>query len=151
MHRNLPVPTDEDYRSYDGAHTAHKWNERSDAWRCPACKRSKREIMRQTRRRQPTTPGNYEYFYGWMAGLHGHHDHGCPQQKPRVNHGDCCRFEKTVICDQCNSVDGAAKTKLGLPSNFSFSPEEIGGFISATPHGRHVIDFEAALAIFERL
>ncbi|MCI5113700.1 MAG: hypothetical protein D3913_10405 [Candidatus Electrothrix sp. LOE1_4_5] len=57
----------------------------------------------------------------------------------------------TTICDQCNASDGAAKRKLKLPKNFSFSPQEIGCFVKATPHGKHKIDYEIAKAIYESI
>ena len=61
------------------------------------------------------------------------------------------RFPMTTICDQCNSSDGAAKRKLKLPKAFSFSPQEIGRFVKATPHGKHEIDYDVAKEIYESL
>lgn len=43
------------------------------------------------------------------------------------------------------------KRKLKLPKDFSFSPQEIAMFITATPHGTHKIDFERALGVFQIL
>jgi len=65
-----------------------------------------------------------------------------------VNRG---RFPETVICDQCNSADGAAKRKLRLPKDFSFAPYEIAMFVTAIPHGKHKINFDAARAIYEAI
>ncbi|PKV11380.1 hypothetical protein CVO74_20175 [Xanthomonas prunicola] len=56
-----------------------------------------------------------------------------------------------MICDQCNSADGAAKRRHKLPANFSFSPTEIGSFVTAVPHGAHTINYETALAIYQWL
>lgn len=61
------------------------------------------------------------------------------------------RFPRTVVCDQCNAADGRAKRKLGLPSDFSFSPLEIRAFVTATPHAPHVVDYEIARRIYESL
>src|SRR5690606_14847086 len=80
---------------------------------------------------------------GWVAALHRHHDHSARQWGARRP-----RFDECVICDQCNAADGAAKRKLKLSASFSFSPCEISLFIRATPHGRHVIDFVMAQAVY---
>jgi hypothetical protein len=79
-----------------------------------------------------------------MAGLHRHHDHAVSSAYDL--HG---RFPAVVLCDQCNSADGLAKRRLKLPENFSFSPSEIGRFVSTTPHGKHSIDLVDALALYE--
>jgi predicted Fe-S protein YdhL (DUF1289 family) len=136
------IPSAEDYRAYDGAHCFALWKSLDDSWRCPACGRSKFEIMRWTRR----TPHGREPFWGWMAGLHTHHDHS--QGYVDVSRG---RFAEVVICDQCNSADGLAKRRLGLPPDFSFTPAEIRRFVAPEPHGRHKIDFERARRIYEGL
>lgn len=83
---------------------------------------------------------------GWMAGLHEHHDHARSWDGVGV-----ARFTPTVLCDQCNSADGAAKRRLGLPDNFSFSPAEIGRFVTSRSHGKHVIDLELAERIYRSL
>lgn len=127
------VPTDTEYAMYDGAHTPHLWRQVGETWRCPGCARTRRECLRWTLR----TP-NGQRFWGWMAGLHRHHDHGYP-----------ARFVEVVVCDQCNSADGLAKRLLGLDEHFSFSPGEIGYFVTATPHGRHRLDLERAAEAYE--
>jgi hypothetical protein len=83
---------------------------------------------------------------GWVAALHRHHDHS------RAFRGQGgARFPETVICDQCNVADGAVKRKLMLPKNFSFAPEEIRAFVSATPHGKHIIDYQKAHALYRSI
>jgi hypothetical protein len=74
---------------------------------------------------------------GWAVGIHKHHDHGMPP-----------RFPVTPICEQCNSADGHAKRMLGLPANWSFSPHEIGRFVTATPHSNHIVNLHIALSIY---
>jgi hypothetical protein len=44
-----------------------------------------------------------------------------------------------------------AKRRLKLPQNFSFTPAEIGQFVIAKPHERHVIAFSVAEQIFRSL
>lgn len=137
----LKVPTIEDFKTHSGLHYKNLWKQVTDDWICPSCKRSKYQIMRWAER-----GNNSPYaFWGWVAPLHMHHDHSAPY---RTSQG---RFPMTTICDQCNASDGVAKRKLGLPKNFSFSPEEIGLFVKATPHGKHFIYFEIAQLIYESL
>nr|WP_255457181.1 hypothetical protein [Polaromonas sp. E19S] len=78
-----------------------------------------------------------------MAPLHKHHDHSVEF----LSSGQP-RFSQTIICDQCNAADGAAKRKLKLPKNFSFSPIEIAAFVVAAPHNKHTINYEMAYAIY---
>ncbi|MBS3799097.1 hypothetical protein [Pseudoalteromonas sp. BDTF-M6] len=137
----IKVPTLEEFLSHDGLHYKNLWREVGDSWICPSCKRSKYEVMRWAKR----FPNSSNAFWGWVAPLHRHHDHSAPYMS---NQG---RFPMTAICDQCNSSDGAAKRKLRLPKDFSFSPQEIGCFVNATPHGKHEIDYEMAKAIYDSL
>jgi hypothetical protein len=145
------VPSLGDYRAFDGAHCHVIWRSLSDSWRCPGCGRTKFEIMRWTKR---TPPGRTESYMGWLAAFHEHHDHGSDRfgfaadgsflpQGPE-------RFPRAIICDHCNAADGSAKRKLGLPSNWTFSPGEIRQFVTARPHRGHVISFEAARAIYDK-
>lgn len=80
-----------------------------------------------------------------MAGLHIHHDHSAPLLSGEG------RFPDTLICDQCNAADGCAKRELQLPEDFSFSPLEIGQFITVNPHKRHKIDLDKAQQIYDEL
>jgi hypothetical protein len=81
-----------------------------------------------------------------MAGLHEHHDHACSRYETGV-----ARFPPTILCDQCNSADGAAKRRLSLPESFSFSPAQIAEFVTATPHGKHKINFDLAKHLYDSL
>jgi hypothetical protein len=75
---------------------------------------------------------------GFTVTLTGHHCHGAG------------RFPETLICGDCNSADGAAKRKLGLPTDWSYTPTEIGSFVSVSRHsGATQIDYEAARRIYE--
>jgi hypothetical protein len=138
---NIKIPTIEEFESHDGLHYKNLWREVGDHWFCPSCKRSKYQIMRWAKR----FPNSPKAFMGWVAPLHKHHDHSAPYMSTNG------RFPMTIICDQCNSSDGTAKRKLKLPKNFSFSPEQIGCFVKATPHGKHKIDYEMAMAIYESI
>jgi hypothetical protein len=133
------IPTVEEFAAYRGAHCHQLWARVGSDWICPSCKRSKFQILRWTMR----FPRTVDRFEDWMAGLHEHHDHARSWDGIGV-----ARFQAMVLCDQCNAADGAAKRRLNLPDNFSFSPAEIGRFVSATPHGKHVIDLELAKRIY---
>lgn len=143
MRNTMKLPTDEDYRSYDGAHCSNLWRSLDEEWRCPACKRSKFQILRWTKRYFKSGVGKCAPYFGWIAGLHTHHDHSQPFLS---NQG---RFAETIICDQCNSADGTVKRRLRLPRNFSFSPSEISCFVRIAPHDRHRIDFAEAQRIYD--
>lgn len=134
-------PTFEEFLGHDGLHYYQLWKEVGNQWCCPSCKRTKYEIMRWAKR-FPNKPNS---FWGWVAPLHRHHDHSASFI------GSNARFPVTTICDQCNSSDGVAKRRLNLPSNFSFSPEEIAFFVTSTPHGKHKVDFSIALMIYDEL
>ena len=136
------VPTAEEFATYRGAHCHQLWARVGPDWTCPSCRRTKYQILRWTTR----NPGKPNRFQDWMAGLHEHHDHARSFQGVGI-----ARFRPIVLCDQCNSADGLAKRRLALPENFSFSPDEIGRFVSATPHGRHRIDLATAERIFRSL
>lgn len=134
------MPTAEDFLAYKGAHCHRLWAEVGSDWTCPSCKRNKFELLRWTTR----FPRSPNAFSDWMAGLHKHHDHSVEPWSRQVP-----RFPQTIVCDQCNAADGAAKRKLKLPARFSYSPLELSWFIVARPHSKHEIIYEAAQSIFE--
>ena len=140
--RTPKIPTAEEFAAYRGAHYHQLWARVGPDWTCPSCKRSKFQILRWTMR----FPRTAERFEDWMAGLHEHHDHARSWDGIGV-----ARFHPTVLCDQCNAADGAAKRRLKLPEHFSFSPMEIAQFVTATPHGKHVIDLALAERIYRSL
>jgi hypothetical protein len=136
--RNLRVPTSQDFHAFDGAHCRNIYCALPENWQCPGCNRSKFEVLRWTML-FPKLPTRHE---GWAGGYHVHHDHG-PEHL-----GGPPRFERTVICEQCNSADATAKRKLKLPDWFSFAPDEIGLFVLPIPHGFHKIDYDRAQELF---
>jgi hypothetical protein len=91
---------------------------------------------------------------GWAVGLHTHHDHRDDQYRYSSEArppGFCTRFVDTLLCEQCNSADASAKRKLKLPENFSFSPAEIAMFVTATPNGWHLLDYDIASRIYAQI
>lgn len=138
----IKIPTYEDYYNHTGLHYKNLWKSIDDEWCCPACGRNKYQIMKWTKR----FPNSPKQFMDWVAVLHKHHDHSLGYLESGLR-----RFPETIICGQCNLADGAVKKKLKLPSKFSFSPQEMRTFIQATPHDKHVIDFEVACAIYNSI
>jgi hypothetical protein len=132
--RDLRIPNDAEIQAFNGAHGKRLYANTALDWRCPGCHRTKHELMRWTMLFK-NTPHRY---MGWAGGLHKHHDHG-----PRP-----VRFPETLMCEQCNSADGAAKRELRLPGDFSFSPSEISCFVIGTPHGWHLMNYLAAARLF---
>lgn len=133
-------PPMEVFLAFKGAHAHQLWARVGPDWVCPCCKRTKYQLMCWTKR-APNTP---QAFMDWIAVLHTHHDHSVEFWERRAP-----RFEEAVICHQCNVADGQAKRKLQLPKNFSFSPEEIAMFVSATPHAPHKYDLAIAKRLYE--
>jgi hypothetical protein len=81
--------------------------------------------------------------YHWLASIHGHHDH-------RSENGAYPpRFARAYVCGDCNSADGAVKRRFKLPTDFSFSPEELSKFVIGYPHVGVEIDFEAAKKLYD--
>ncbi|WP_200896545.1 hypothetical protein [Chromobacterium vaccinii] len=136
------IPTLQEFLVYKGAHTHRLWEQVGPLWICPSCKRTKFQVLRWTTR----NPNTSHAFKDWIAPLHKHHDHSGGFMSDAKS-----RFPETIICDQCNAADGAAKRKLKLPKLFSFSRSEIAVFVVATPHGKHTIDYEIANAIFQAI
>lgn len=135
------VPSQEEYLAFDGAHCRDIYASLADDWQCPACSRTKFQILRWSTL-FPKIPEARRP--GWAGGYHRHHDHA--RDEYRVT-----RFPSTVICEQCNSADGTVKRKLKLPSRFSFAPWEIRCFVRPWPHGKHLLDYRTAEAIYKTL
>ena len=134
------TPSDKEYKAYDGGHCHRLWYALPETWQCPGCHRNKRDILRWTRRKV-----SGKTWDGWIAPLCKHHDHSGSD-----------RFPETVICQDCNSVDGAVKRRLRLPDDWSFSPEEIRQFISPLPNAPHTdkkrfLNYDVAASIFEKV
>lgn len=107
-----------------------------DNWRCPCCFRNKREIARLDKN------GNL------LCAFVMHHDHYGDGASLAMSGRDLTlrtavescfsRFSPTLICNDCNVVDSAAKRLVGAPERFSFTPFEIASFTDVhanKPHG----------------
>lgn len=136
------------------------WASTSVDWLCPVCLRRKPQIARLT------SAGVL------LCQLDRHHDHleeegAAILFRGQVKHADrarrdavgsavlACRglaerFHPTLICNDCNAADGAAKAALEgiVHPKFSFAPSEIARFIRVSPNRAHEIDDGVARAIW---
>lgn len=135
------------------------WAWTSANWECPACGRSKAQIVRLN------ANGHL------MCRLVEHHDHmkdllegefeaQCKQQSSIGADERSKRFaersaqmisayDNTIICDDCNGADPKAKKVVGAHPSFSYSPFEIRRFVQVKSNGQHEIDFSEAKKIWE--
>lgn len=137
------------------------WASMPQVWSCPACDRSKVELLRVTDKGV------------LVAKLERHHDHlseyiksemdrrfgtGWSLRLTWVDQGHVCgslnalarRFDDTLICTDCNAADGAVKGQLKgiVDSDFSFRPSEIRLFVEPIPGKTHSINVERAKEIW---
>lgn len=141
--------------------TNGNWNIVEQSWACPCCKRTKLHIAR---------PMQDKTLKGALV---NHHDHltnyanvklkelvievGRKEISEREgwfnNHKIkpfIVRFERTLICEDCNNADPAAKAMIeGICPYFSFTPEEIAYFIRPKKHSPHQIDQDRVSEIYE--
>lgn len=129
-------------------------------WSCPCCKRSKRQIARVTPRGV------------LQCHLELHHDHlddylkrrfseinppsDEPDRRIQVSHAEAAlrqlveRFERTLVCVDCNLADGRVKLALReeIDAHFTFTPSEIAEFITVHDNQLHDVDFASARSIW---
>lgn len=146
------------------------WAGATQFWSCPCCKRTKPEIARLT------SSGVL------LCAIESHHDHlgdtagdlfkaiiGTSEdrefiiQREHAKYGMLQfveRFQRTLICIDCNVSETAAKDLLGNVTDetftlrkreFSFSPMEIAGFVKPVANKVHELDAEAVRATWKRV
>ncbi|WP_017455042.1 hypothetical protein [Herbaspirillum rubrisubalbicans] len=143
-----------------GIHLNRWWVMTGSDWICPACGRSKAEIVRLDQ---------HQYLMGL---LHEHHDHmkdlvlkkflaEAVKRHVVVANALAERFairtafglsayDNTVICSDCNHADALAKRVARTHPDFSFSPAEIRKFVEPLPNvGPHAINAETAVQIWK--
>ncbi len=126
----------------------------SHDWCCPSCHRSKSEQARRDKNQN------------LMCALHNHHDHMVHLAMDKIPalgrddvhwserrgydslRGNFCRFPDTLVCNDCNVVEGAAKREAGAPADFSFTPFEISTFIIVANNSPHRLDAEKARTVW---
>lgn len=136
------------------------WASTPMSWVCPCCQRDKPSIAR-------LTPSGV-----LLCQLDYHHDHlqDCAKaifrqdnpwpedleaRRQLVQAIDRCRalierFSTTLVCNDCNAAEGAAKLalKTEIHADFSFSPREIAQFIKAKAGQPHQVDTDRAQQIW---
>lgn len=132
------------------------WASASPDWTCPCCGRSKSACARLGSKRQ------------MLGKLVAHHDHiadliavalsdlsrdlkitaaSAVDAQKFLNRGSELfeRFDRIVICEDCNNADAKGKALSGADTYFTFTPREISTFIRATVGQPHDLD-DVALA-----
>jgi hypothetical protein len=119
-----------DTRIADEMNAGKHWRVAFD-WSCPACGRSLAETIRWLGETK-----------GWFFRLEKHHDHS-PLK----------RFPRTLICGECNGQEAELKTqlKLGEPSNWSLSPEELRRIFIPRPHAKSIVRRDLAFVIARQI
>lgn len=134
------------------------WAYTAQDWKCPACRRSKSEIVRLNTKNE------------LMCRLVEHHDHmqdllikrfiaisvsrnevvadESAERFAKRSASMVSSYDNTIICDDCNAADANAKKVAGADKSFSYSPNEIGKFVIASPNASHKIDPKIALEIW---
>lgn len=135
------------------------WSFTPQSWKCPACGRQKKDIVRLNNNDQ------------LMCRLVEHHDHmrdllltrfreissssrevvadEMAESFAKRSAAMVSSYDNTIVCDDCNTADGNAKKIAGTHEDFSFSPIELSKFIKVTPNSTHKIDAGVARAIWQ--
>lgn len=134
------------------------WSHTSQDWTCPACQRTKPEIVRLNTKNE------------LMCRLVEHHDHmqdllikrfiaisvsrnevvadESAERFAKRSASMVSSYDNTIICEDCNAADANAKKAVGADKSFSYSPSEIGKFAIASSNASHKIDPKIALEIW---
>lgn len=144
--------------SAKGLHLNRWWVITPIDWRCPACGRGKKEIVRLNK-------------HGFLTcHLHAHHDHienilkkefelfSKSQEEivadeisekfiKRAAYG-LAAFDTTIICSDCNKAEGEAKLLASTNVDFTFSPSEIRKFVIPNDNHEHGISADVAVDIW---
>lgn len=135
------------------------WANEAYLWSCPICKRQKAEIFRVTKagNLKATLEIHHDhlgdYFKSELSRLHGREWSSVLTDEDRhVEHlasSLIARFHHTLVCSDCNEVDGRIKKELpSIDSFFSFSPSETARIVTPKPNTTHQVNIEAAGAIW---
>ncbi len=136
-------PSEQEIQDYDGGGSPRLWSRADASWRCPACSRSKREILRRSQNKKRR----------WSGKLHEHNEYtfyrvevGFSGEEPPEFYVD--RHQSVLICSDCLSVISELKQRNARFSqqDFVLQAEDIRSVIQITPNSRHVVDWNAAIA-----
>jgi hypothetical protein len=136
------------------------WASTWTLWSCPCCRREKAQIARLSG--SGVLLCRLEFHHDHLADfakrIFSEHNQRSEDQETNIQIGRAKdalmlfveRFERTLICIDCNLAEGRAKLELAkeIDSNFTFSPSQIASFIGVAPNRVHSIDIEKARAVW---
>jgi hypothetical protein len=143
------VPTSHELMEFDGepgdAANLYAYAMQTN-WRCPSCHRTAHECIRWMRLNELSWRIGYrdEFMMGFTVDLRRY---AC--RAGELNRTWRRRFDPTLLCSDCETINKSAKRKLGLPPAFNFSPEELGLFSFCLPYSGHMeIDYDLAYQLY---
>ncbi|MGH6712090.1 MAG: hypothetical protein ACREEK_24370 [Bradyrhizobium sp.] len=136
------------------------WASTWTLWSCPCCRREKAQIARLSG--SGVLLCRLEFHHDHLADfakrIFSEHNQRSEDQETNIQIGRAKdalmlfveRFERTLICIDCNLAEGRAKLELAkeIDSNFTFSPSQIASFIGVAPNRVHSIDIEKARVVW---
>jgi rubredoxin len=135
------------------------WAYTPTSWKCPACQRPKSEIARPNKNGDLTCRlvEHHDHmkdlllrkFQSISAGMQHVLADEAAEDFAKRSAPMVSAYDNTVICSDCNDADAIAKRLVKAHSSFSFSPQEIQGFVITVPHAEHRIDQAVATKIWE--
>lgn len=143
--RRAIAPTDAEFAEYDARQDATtQWRRAPKDWRCAACDRDRRQIMRRSN------------SGGWTGKLHGFEDY-IPETNEvsrwRRGVGDITAVvfgghAKVTICGDCRHIITDVKTREPHLTEASWSLAELRDLVAgAAPNTRHAVPLEDAIAL----
>lgn len=139
--RGGKVPTDDEWKAFDGRAASTKWKNSGSDWLCPICERSKRQLLRWSKSKE------------WFAGIYDHVEvcaeftqskaDAIPRLHPASHH------HVILICADCRHVESELRRRHRAPEfvRAFLTLEQIGAVIQASPHQQHEVDWERAAKV----
>lgn len=117
------------------------------SWKCPGCSRGKKEIARvdSNGKLACIIVGHHDHFGDRVAEVL----HGSDWQVGSFVAARFIRFPTTLMCEDCNNIDAAAKVRAQARKCFSFAPFEISLFINESPNRPHSLKPGVAGVVYE--
>lgn len=132
------------------------WASTWTGWCCPCCRREKPQIARMSSGSVLLCRLEYHHDHILDLAKRIYRKHNPPSEDQEINiqvsrAKDALmlfieRFERTLICMDCNLAEGRAKVELAteVAGGFTFTPSEIATFITVAPNRVHEVDVEKA-------
>lgn len=125
----------------------YTWNLVPGDWTCPVCRRPKPDLVRGPETAKLLTE-HHDHIEQFVAQVARQQLSNAGEEigsdlgrflNQKIG-GFVRRFDRTLICGDCNNADPIAKDIGGLGEFFSFSPREISTFVITSPNKKHEID-----------